>query len=1113
MQKISGGLCMKRKLKFILVATLAALMGIFTAACDLFSQPSEEPEHEHEFSNTWTGAAEGHYHKATCGHDAKTQPENHVFDNGVTDGDDITYTCTVCNWKKTEERFPGHTHKFAEDWTGAAEGHYHKASCGHDYAVTVEDHEFAYVGIEGENIVYSCAVCNWVLSEYYGPHTHSLQKVDAVDADCKTEGNIEYYKCADCGKLFDDENATNELTKENTVIGKTGHSYPSTWTQKTAPTLDKEGVEGHTCPVCGTEETRPVAKLTVISIEITAQPTKTVYEVGESFEKAGMVVTALLSDDTTMIATDYTVNKTVLAGDDTEVIITFYGKSAKVAITVNVPAQDAVGVKQALTSQVGTQLTVSGYYVGVAESGVGGDQEILIKDVSSDDIISVRGITYGTFPDYGYRYGDRVELTGTVSNKTSANNSIPSTKIYLDFVADENPEQIQDTVKSSGNIVNYAFDNVVEINSWAKMQEVFNASTLKSYTYITMSGDIYFNKYSSGSDKIVVYRPHLNGAASDLAGIKPDGTRSISLRDNVMTQNLGADYRDLFFDSEPSGYPGVKFHGSITALYIGGNGLYFNLVIMDESFVEAYEEEITNADALVTVAKTYYYQGNQIQYDQTQSRRNINPSPEEATAQHTLYLDCSSYVNSVYFETFGVNVLPYTTSQKSPSTENFNNYARDNKNAVEVMGYWDVADYTTTSAQQAVLKEIEAMLEVGDVVVYRHGATSGSSGHVMLYIGNGDWLHCTGSSYNYTDDPLNSEDKATTAEKTGGAIQTLVNADILSDTSSSRYLFRKTASDSVFSFAVLRPLNRGLSITAKTVKRMSIAGLSIERSVSAGLYNSVRKGDEITYTMTIVNKTTTAVKGVKITDIIPANADYVANSIAPDGVVTGKNIAWTVDVGASKTVTLSYKVKISSTSSDILVESSSALVNGIATNGLLNTISGYSADQMSSLVTKANEYISSKEEFTNPIEMVKSLYKDALNTDLFSYTGVSGTLSDLIDSNNNTFKTNTEVSKMLVPNNYGGLGIKSGFTKDNNRIRMLREEYLSVGDIILGAYNSNNNTVAYVYLGNGKMLGVYSGSNGKVAVSVTISSDAYKNILVTMIAYERYAVIRPSMVA
>lgn len=73
----------------------------------------------------------------------------------------------------------------------------------------------------------------------------------------------------------------------------------------------------------------------VTGIEITTQPTKTVYKEGEKFNPAGMVVTATYDDDTTAPVTDYTYsNHNALSIEDTEIVISYEGFTATVTIKV-----------------------------------------------------------------------------------------------------------------------------------------------------------------------------------------------------------------------------------------------------------------------------------------------------------------------------------------------------------------------------------------------------------------------------------------------------------------------------------------------------------------------------------------------------------------------------------------------------------------------------------------------------------------------------------------------------------------------------------------------------------------------------------------------------------
>ncbi len=53
---------------------------------------------------------------------------------------------------------------------------------------------------------------------------HKLEKTDAVEVTCTTDGNSEYYTCTVCGKYFSDENGENEIKEDSWVIKALGHN-------------------------------------------------------------------------------------------------------------------------------------------------------------------------------------------------------------------------------------------------------------------------------------------------------------------------------------------------------------------------------------------------------------------------------------------------------------------------------------------------------------------------------------------------------------------------------------------------------------------------------------------------------------------------------------------------------------------------------------------------------------------------------------------------------------------------------------------------------------------------------------------------------------------------
>ena len=100
------------------------------------------------------------------------------------------------------------------------------------------------------------------------------------------------------------------------------------------------------------------------NIEITTKPSKTKYEEGENFNPAGMVVTAVYSDNSREIVTDYAYSPTgALSTSDTKITITYQGKTAEITIVVNkkVVEQPEVTLRRI---EITTKPTKTTYEVG-----------------------------------------------------------------------------------------------------------------------------------------------------------------------------------------------------------------------------------------------------------------------------------------------------------------------------------------------------------------------------------------------------------------------------------------------------------------------------------------------------------------------------------------------------------------------------------------------------------------------------------------------------------------------------------------------------------------------------------------------------------------------------
>ena len=565
-----------------------------------------------------------------------------------------------------------------------------------------------------------------------------------------------------------------------------------------------------------------------------------------------------------------------------------------------------------------------------------------------------------------------------------------------------------------------------------------------------------------------------------------------------------------YFDGQTSRYAYEAFNSAKwaknTNQVVLGTDKFNDTSTCDSGYERYFDQKV-----LVEVAYDYYYQHTEIQYDQRNSRRNLASNPEDATAYRGIYLDCSSYVSSIYKYATGSNVT--NAADSAQTTGNYETYTSSNYSPetnegtkVDIIYYFDTSTVNEEDRAE-VLETFKNALEVGDIILYRHG----TGGHVMIYIGNDTLLHCTGSSFTdmktgTTVNPTTTTDAATSAERTNGAIQLLESSELFTNTSSARYLFANEQT----SFALLRPLNRGLNLTTKAIERYLYSGLTIERTSNKAHMSSVNVGDIITYTMTLTNNGSRNIVGLSASDIIPSNTIYLANSITNNGRVVGNNIEWdNICVSAGSSVNLSYQVKVSEdTSIGTVILSNSAYVESIPTNKLYHTVAEYNSNDLTNLVNNATTYIGSTE-YSDGFTLFDDIYYQTFSKHLdSSITTSQAAIAALIDTANNTKRSDTDLSDMINEDLYGGIKIKSGMVGNNDRIRLVKDSYLEAGDIIV-LYDGYNKTYqSYMYLGS-SVDKIISISNG--TVSYVYSGSSLDTFLTRIFGYTQWAILRPSL--
>lgn len=278
------------------IITVTTQDGSFTATC-VVTVP-----HQHTFGTDWSHDDESHWHACVAGDGAVSDQAPHT---GGTATCERQAVCEVCGASYGEladhalnhvERVdathfaPGHMeywecsvchklfqdadgkveisqedtvlpqipHDYGTDWVTDADKHWHECGCGN--IIDVGEHSFTWVvdqeateettGLKHEE----CTVCGYSRNEgtVIDKLDHELTFHPMVEATCVQEGNVAYYSCANCGRNFADEDATQVLTDVVIPVDPDHHTGKTQVKDTEEATCTEDGYTGDTyCVDCG----------------------------------------------------------------------------------------------------------------------------------------------------------------------------------------------------------------------------------------------------------------------------------------------------------------------------------------------------------------------------------------------------------------------------------------------------------------------------------------------------------------------------------------------------------------------------------------------------------------------------------------------------------------------------------------------------------------------------------------------------------------------------------------------------------------------------------------------------------------------------------------------
>lgn len=178
------------------------------------------PKHVHDFENSTVYKSDGTYHWKVC-ECGVGETDNKVLCSGGEATCSAKAVCEVCSKAYGEKNADNHKN-VASDWSSDSTGHWHVcADCEgkSDFA----EHISAGPATESEPEI--CSECSYQLAPAVS-HTHVYVPVDAKASTCQEQGNIAYFTCSGCDKIFVEiEGEKVEKKLDDVLLALADHDY------------------------------------------------------------------------------------------------------------------------------------------------------------------------------------------------------------------------------------------------------------------------------------------------------------------------------------------------------------------------------------------------------------------------------------------------------------------------------------------------------------------------------------------------------------------------------------------------------------------------------------------------------------------------------------------------------------------------------------------------------------------------------------------------------------------------------------------------------------------------------------------------------------------------